>query len=199
MSWAVRITLDEADLSNVIQSWKGYCDQIIAYQHLAPPASRVHAHLLLINCTVSPQRLKQKSGREERGNTFWNFKSIQSPLEGTPTTWNDCNKYITYMSKGIYQPSFIWSNKEWYSWSEMEALKNKWVAPAVPAPRLTTLQRYMEFEKLVRLMPFEQRNDETWLRLHARQYLFPQYQMINQQYKNDLSNFVETYKFKYKL
>lgn len=199
MSWAVRITLEEYALADVLQRWKGYCDQIIAYQHLAPPASRAHAHLLLINCTVTTQRLKQKSGREERGNTFWNFKSIQSPLEGTPATWSDCNKYITYMSKGIYEPSFVYTNKEWYTWNEMQCLKEKWVTPVPIAPKLTTLQRYLEFEKLVRLMPIDQRNDETWLRLHARQYLFPHYQMVNQQYKNDLSNFVETYKFKYKL
>lgn len=198
MSWAVRITLDENDLAGVIQKWAGHCAQIIAYEHPAPPANRTHCHLLLIRCRVTTQRLKQISGREERGNTFWNFKSISSPTAMHSESWSDTEKYLTYCSKGKYEPSYIGSCN-YYDWTALEALKQKWVEPQPKAPKLTTLQRYLEYEQMVRSRPIEQRNDETWLRLHARHYLFPQYQMVTQQYKNDLSNFVETYKIKYKL
>jgi len=198
MSWAVRITLDENDLSDVIQKWTSHCAQIIAYEHVAPPAARTHCHLLLIRCRVTSQRLKQISGREERGNHFWNFKSIMSPTAMHPESWKDTDKYITYMSKGIYEPIHIGSCN-YYDWGALQGLKEKWVAPVPIAPKMTTLQRYLEFEQLVRKMPIDQRNEETWIKLHARHYLFPQYQMVTQQYKNDLSNFVETYKFKYKL
>lgn len=102
------------------------------------------------------------------------------------------------MSKGIYEPSFI-NNGDWYNWKELEGLKQKWVAPVPVAPKLTMLQRYTEFEKLVRLLPLDQRDDELAIRVHARAYLWPQYQMVTQQYKNDLSNFVETYKIKYRI
>jgi len=196
MSWAVRITLNGIAVADVIQRWSGHIEQVIVYEHESPPAARTHCHLLLINCKVGTQRLKQLSGREERGNTFWNFKSIRSPILGHPETWSDTDKYITYMSKGIYDPIYI-GQQAYYDWAMCAAQKQKWVAPAPIAPKLTMLQRYLEFESLVRKMPIDQRNDETWLRLHARAYLFPQYQMVTQQYKNDMSNFVETYKIKY--
>jgi len=196
MSWAVRITLDENDLASVIQKWAGHCEQIIAYEHPAPPAARTHCHLLLIKCKVTTQRLKQISGREERGKTFWNFKAIRGPTLNFAETWADTDKYITYMSKGIYEPSYV-GTQFYYDWTALEVLKQKWVAPAPTTPKLTTLQRYLEFEKLVRLLPIGQRGDEYDIKVHARAYLWPHYQMVSQQYKNDLSNFVETYKIKY--
>lgn len=186
--YAVRITLPCEQVQVIGEAWAAYCDQVIAYEH---QGTRVHCHLFLLNCNVTTARLKQLANRQERGNTFWNFKTL-------PLLKADWDKYITYMSKGVYDPFMLYAGADIiYKEGDIQILKEQWVAPTVPAPKLTMLQRYMEFEKLVKLMPFDQRDDETWIRLHARAYLFPQYQMVTQQYKNDLSNFVETYKIKY--
>ena len=190
MNLAVRITLPYfGEVDCIADRWVNHCDQVIVYEH---PGTRLHCHLLLINCTVTTQRLKQLSRRSERGNTFWNFKACDS----------DLGKYITYMSKGQFDPERCREDedpKPKYTWKQCEALKKLWVEPAPKAPKKqTTYERYMAFEADVRAKPIEQRCDDTWIRLWARSNLFEHHKMITQQYKNDMANFVETYCFKYK-
>jgi len=187
MSWAVRISLDRNQTAVIAQEWERYCDQVIAYNH--DETQTDHCHLLVINSRVSTARLKQLARREERGNQFWNFKAATNPFD----------KYITYMSKGIYEP-FILGNEMHFSFKDTERLRMAWQAPAAPVVvHRTPKERYDEFERLVRLMPIDQRDDTTWIKLHARQYLFQYYGWINQAFRNDLQNYVDTYQFKYKL
>jgi len=198
MSWAVRITLNAVELAQTIQNWNAHCTQIIAYEHPSPPAARTHCHLLLINCRVTPQRLKQLSGRDERGNHFWNFKRIQTPVRGDPLTWADTDKYITYMTKGRYDPQYV-GTQHYYEWNMLEERKLQWVEPPIIQRKLTTLERYNEFKKHIREMPLEHRADRDLIRVHARAILWAHHKMINQQYRNDMANFVDSYCFEFRL
>jgi len=187
-AFAVRITLPEDQVMPIAEAWGKYCDQVIAYQHLG---TRTHCHLLLLNSSVSSARLKQVANRQERGNKFWNFKTL-------PLTRPDWEKYITYMSKGKYEPFIFMCGRDvLYKENRIETLKSLWVEPAPKHPLRTPLERYMDFENMVREKPLEERNDEVWIKLHARKHLFAHYKMVTQAYKNDLGNYVETYKLKY--
>lgn len=184
-SYAVRITLSYDNLVGITNVWREHCDQVIAYEH---EGSRVHCHLLLINCKVTTQRLKQLSGRSERGNTFWNFKKADG----------DMDKYITYMSKGIYEPFFM-SNEDKYTWKDTERLKAAWVPPEAPVVRLKAGDAYKEFEKLISLMPIDQRNDRTWIKLHAMNYLNQRHTWHSPQFENELRGFCNTFNFRHRL
>lgn len=185
--YAVRITLPYAQVHPIVEAWNPHVHQIIAYEH---DASRVHTHLLLLGCRVSTARLKQLANREEKGNTFWNFKTItEAPFD----------KYITYMSKGHIDPSYN-SSEVHYDDKDLQRLKGLWVDPPKPAPRtLTARERYQDFEGLIQKMPPDQRSDRTWIKLHARNYLFAHHGWMNQQYRNEMVSYVETYAFKYHL
>jgi len=185
--YAVRITLPYNQVHPIVEAWNPHCHQIIAYEH---DASRVHTHLLVIGCDVTTARLKQLANREEKGNAFWNFKAI---------TDGPFDKYITYMSKGHIDPSYN-SSEVHYCDKDLQRLKGLWVDTPKTAPhKLTALERYLDFEELVQKMPMEQRCDKTWIKLHARSYLFTHHGWMNQQYRNELLSYVETYAFKYKL
>lgn len=185
-TYAVRITLPYVSMVGICTAWKDHCEQVIAYEH---EGTRTHCHLLLINCKVTTQRLKQLSGREERGNTFWNFKTADDK-------WD---KYITYMSKGKYEPFFM-SNEHHYSWKDTDRLKRLWVPPEeAPVVRLKAGEAYKEFEKLVSLMPLEQRNDRTWIKVHAMNYLNARHTWHSPQFENELRGFVNTFNFRYRL
>lgn len=97
--YAVRIALDFGKICDMIThkgAWYELADQIICYEHPAPPAARTHCHLLIINPTHCVRSFKDKSGIPNGGNALWSFK---------PIVKEEFGKYITYMSKGIYDPS----------------------------------------------------------------------------------------------
>ena len=97
--YAVRIALDFSKIMDLIThkgAWYDMATQIICYQHPHPPASRTHCHLLIISPTHCVRSFKDKSGLPNGGNSMWSFK---------PIVKEDFGKYITYMSKGIYDPS----------------------------------------------------------------------------------------------
>lgn len=140
MSLAVRISLDEVQVRAICERWTPYCEQIIAYEHPSGVPARTHCHLLLIGCSVTTARLKQLANRIERGNAFWNFKTADTNVAET-------YKYVTYMSKGIYEPFWIGSEMH-VEYKEFEKLKGQWIEPVKPPAKLTMLQRYQEFENL---------------------------------------------------
>jgi len=188
--YAVRISLGQENVHSILSKWEPHCSQIIAYEHV--DGNRTHCHMLVWGCDVTSERLKQISGRTERGNTFWNFKTMDpDDLEGHET-------YITYMSKGQYDP--FYNSSEWsWSWKDLEKLKANWKEPVKPVKKLDSNQRYQEFEDIVRAMPPEQRSDKTWIKLHARTHLLKFHTWMKPQYYNDLKGYVETYAHKYHL
>ncbi len=186
--FAVRISLPQDDVHSIVSKWETHCKQIVAYEH--HDGNRPHCHLLLWECDVTSERLKQISGRTERGNTFWNFKTMEAG--------DNAEQYITYMSKGQYDP-FYNSSEVFWDWKNLENLKKKWTEPVKPVKKLDSNQRYQEFEDIVRAMPPEQRSDKTWIKLHARTHLLKFHTWMKPQYYNDLKGYVETYAHKYHL
>jgi len=188
MALAIRITLPKESVSQILRSWLQHCDQIIAYEH--NEANRVHCHVYMVRPTVTTQRLKQLSSREERGNQFWSFK----------TCTGDCTRYITYMSKGKLQPIFHNVNIGQYdpesclTEDEVEQLRLQWVEPAAKVPK--QVSEYLEFETYVDRFSVEERSTKDAIKHWARLHCFRKHQMFHQQCNNQIINYTVTYCYK---
>ena len=110
--YVVRITRTYDELRDVIAKIGTKCQKIVAYEHTG---SRVHCHLLLVECKVSTDTLKnyvkEKLGVVDKSD--WSFKKC--------TEFYD--KYITYMSKGTLQ----WKYQEGFEEEFLEKKKSEWV------------------------------------------------------------------------
>lgn len=141
---AVRITLPADKLRDTLVAWRYLCDQVIVYEHPSGSAERTHCHMLIINPTHCVRSFKDKSGIANGGNSLWSFKKAQgSPL------WP---KYITYMSKGIYDPDSIEGRNPYYTWKDCERFKYDWINKRPLGPRVPPRhQKWLDFkEKLLK-------------------------------------------------
>jgi len=188
MALAIRITLPKESVNNICTIWIRHCDQIIAYEH--NEANRVHCHILMINPHVTTQRLKQLSLREERGNTFWSFKT------GT----GDIGRYITYMSKGKLQPCYLRTNdaipdeafEKTFTDQQIYEFKEQWTQPLPQVPK--QYKEYVEFEVWIKanVAPDQRANKEN-VKYYAKDFCFRKHMMFHQQCNNQIANYTATY------
>jgi len=91
-NYAIRITKSYDDLSGIFLKYNETSNVVVVYQH--PDEGNVHCHILLMECTVSTDTLKnyirKVVGQVERSE--WSFKAGAN-LD-----------FISYMSKGKYDP-----------------------------------------------------------------------------------------------
>lgn len=128
MEHVCRITRSYAELIRVFSNWTEVSDQVLVYEHPAGISRRTnktqkeHCHVLIQGCTIGDEALKKriKNIIQLSGNGDWSWSKAN--YEGK-------EKYITYMSKGQYQPKY---NKG-YDPGELEELRGKWVEPTPPA------------------------------------------------------------------
>lgn len=89
-SYAIRVSKSHMDMSGVYEKFDASAKIVVAYEH--PDEGNVHCHILLLECTVSTDTLKnyirKVVGQVER--TQWSFKSGAD------------KDFIAYMSKGKY-------------------------------------------------------------------------------------------------
>ena len=123
-SFAVRITRPYSDLSGMFHVWSLQCEKLLVYQHTGSQTELVHCHALIVNLRVTKERLKQLSvvpGRPLNGNQDWSFKTAKETTD----------KYVTYMSKGQYDPLYVmgfeldYLNRMKAEWKERSKLPHK--------------------------------------------------------------------------
>jgi len=142
---AVRISMPYASLHDVVDGWRHLCSQLIVYEHPSEVANRVHCHMLIIDPHQCVRSFKNASGLKNGGNSLWSFKGCKQ--EGFP-------KYITYMSKGIYDPSFSGGTLEQYTWKQLENFKNNWIDVPQGTPRVTPgTQKWLDFRQYLLTNP----------------------------------------------
>jgi len=142
--YAVRIALafNETLVSLISYegAWYDMADQIICYEHPSPPASRTHCHLLIINPSHCVRSFKDKSGLPNGGNSMWSFK---------PIVKEDFGKYITYMSKGIYDfKSNISRIDAMFNTQDLNELKAKWISKPSIVKYSKSQQEYYDWLKI---------------------------------------------------
>lgn len=139
--YAVRISMAFNELIDLIThkgAWYDLADQIICYEHPSPPASRTHCHLLIINPTHCVRSFKDKSGLPNGGNSMWSFKPILK---------EEFAKYITYMSKGIYDPKEFQGRNKTYDAQSLDELKKKWISKPRVIKYSKSKQEYYDWLK----------------------------------------------------
>lgn len=146
MNYAIRFTESYETIKTTVSDWSLKSEKVLCYQHTGSKTEKVHCHLLLVGCSITPDQLKnlgKSHGLSGKGNGYWSFKtSFKDKSTGAkfPITDETIPKYICYMSKGIYDPLF---NKG-YEPDFLVDCKSKWKAPSVQYG--TDVIMYKEFE-----------------------------------------------------
>lgn len=141
-NFAVRITKPFSDLSGTVRQWAMKADKLLCYEH--DNTDKLHCHLLMLNVSVDAERLKQiskESGVTGKGNEFWSFKT-KSKKTGSVSA-ETAERYITYMSKGRYDPKYV----KGYEPDYVQHCKESW-EQGDSAPSKEELL-YLEFEEAV--------------------------------------------------
>ena len=93
-----------------------------------------------MSSSVSAERLKQLSGLVGTGNGFWSFKT-RSKKTG-PLTDKTSGQYITYMTKGQYDPRYV----KGYDSKVLVALREAWVhRDEIANPGRVLLQEFRDY------------------------------------------------------
>jgi len=189
--WAVRISLPYDRLSAVCEAYKDKMEGLLVYQH--DEANRVHCHLLLYNCKITKQRLKQIGllhlpGTELERNALWSWKQLGN-------TQLDVETYICYMSKGHIEPSYI----QGFEWKDVERYRMKWVTPTARVTITKGHQGYLDFEKHVLEKDISLRVTVEDIRRYATRWAFTKHGWFSQVANNESKNYAATYIFKYHL
>jgi len=180
--YAVRVSRGADELLAVANRWKPYCDTIVMYEH-SENANRLHCHLYLGGVDVSTKRLKQISGLPNLGNTLWSFKKAEE----------DIDVYITYMSKGVYDPYYLHG----YEYKDTVRLRSLWKEPAKKVSK--GLEEYIKFEAYVHGQEPENRmyvEDITRLATGYVRRRDGMFTMVNQ---NQITNYTKTYVYDHTL
>jgi len=122
MNYAVRITRPYKDLVEFFDRF----ETAVVYQHDADTeVKRTHCHALLIGVSVSTDTMKNwvtKSIGLRPSKSDWAFVS---KLKSKPIT----EDFITYMSKGKLEPSYI----KGFTQEQIDSYKCKWIERTEPA------------------------------------------------------------------
>lgn len=120
MLWACRVTRTFSDMSEVIDRMSEKSKLLVVYAH-NEECERPHIHFL-IDTDVSTDTIKNWIKKCLNVTTFnkmdWSFKSTYG--DDVPVD----NGYVTYMSKGKYDPLYV----KGFTDSEIKELKTRWVA-----------------------------------------------------------------------
>jgi hypothetical protein len=160
VSLAVRITLPFSDVSGVVRAWALKADKLLCYEHTGELTEKPHVHLLLINVSVDKERLKQLakvtggSRLSGGGNELWSFKT---KVKGAGDVSDEnSRRYITYMSKGTIDPSYV----KGYDEDFLAACKAGWTTKEVSPNR--DQQLYSAFEERLYQLHVENPHADIW-------------------------------------
>lgn len=123
-NYAVRIRVPFETLRSTVSSWALKAERILAYEH--PEPDNIHCHLLLYGVRDTSDNLKKimwKHGVDAHGAGQVSFKTTFKDTQKNVVGINDetIPKYITYMSKGKYDPKYFNHYTEAYLGERKEA------------------------------------------------------------------------------
>lgn len=115
--YAVRLSRSFTDLRGFFDKCKKHDIKCVVYEHPQDEdVARTHIHALLRNVSQSTDTLKNwvkaSLNVTEYNKTDWSFKLARTEYD----------KYVTYMSKGVYEPLI----NDIYSESAIELLRGAW-------------------------------------------------------------------------
>jgi len=205
MKYAVRLRASYETLKTTIGDWALRCEKVLCYEHVEK-RENIHCHLLLegvYDSIDTLKRLMRTHGVDLKGAGQLSFKTKFKLSDGSSHTITDENKgrYITYMSKGKYdpmynkgyEPSYILACKQaWTNYEHVSELQEQYndfethVAKALTEPRYAYLER---------LGP-----DKDFIRSQAFIFAFnASKRLVNRGMRNMWSNVYSTYCIRHEL
>jgi len=139
--YQVRLRASAKELMTTASDWSLKCEKMLMYEH-SKNEKNIHCHFLLVGVYDSTDTLKncyKKHGLLLKGAGQVMFaESFKLPDKTVVRmTAETVPKYITYMSKGQYEPSY---NKG-FTTEEIALAKSQWVDHASDPPSPDTLLR----------------------------------------------------------
>jgi len=116
--YAIRVTLPYQECKQAMGLWATKCEKLIVYEHVGDRTQKIHIHIGIKGSILEARQLKNIFAElcpQVAGNL-----GLYSRKE-----WDGEMKYITYMTKGQYDPVY---NKE-YTIEYIDEAKAKWVRP----------------------------------------------------------------------
>jgi len=110
VNYAVRLRTSYETLKTTVADWALLSEKLLCYEH-NDKKENVHCHFLLYGVYDSVDTLKRKMrshGIDLKGSGQLSFKTSFKLKDGTKVDITDetIPKYVTYMSKGKYDPSY---------------------------------------------------------------------------------------------
>jgi len=107
---AVRLRLPYDNLRQVFSDWALRSQRLVVYEH--PEEDNIHCHALLLNVGVSENTLRndiKKHGLPLKGAGQLSFKTTYKTPDKQVVDITDesAPQFITYMSKGKYDPKYV--------------------------------------------------------------------------------------------
>ena len=190
-NYAVRLRAPYDTLRQTVSDWTVKASRVVVYEH--PEVGNIHCHVLLMGVYDSEQTLKnimQRHGVGLKGAGQLSFKtSFKSPDRvKLDITEESALKFITYMSKGKYEPKY----NTGYTQETIDLCKSQWVIYSKRSPDQTL---YDSFEKYVREQEkkFGIAADEKMVRSMALRHAKEKYGVINLGCRRDTAMLVDTY------
>lgn len=195
-NYAVRLTDSYESLRQVVSAWSLKADKLVCYEH--PEPNNVHVHMLLVGVRETPDNLKKilwKTHSHVKGAGKLSIKTTFKSPEGVVTEIDveSMVKYITYMSKGKYEPGFVTG----YDSAFIQDCKSKWVNHNRRNRDQTWYDAFVkrikdhEREEGVRIADIAQ------IKPFAVTYAFEKYGIISLACRRDMSMLITTYYYEY--
>ena len=149
---AVRLTCSYELLASTLGDWSCVSKYLVCYEH--PEPDNIHCHLLLTGVYCTDQHLKdvmwehnvpcKGSGQLSFKTTFKNPENKKEIFAIDETNWE---RYISYMSKGKYDPKY---NKG-FSDETIQSCKSAWIDYTTqPKPYLNYLAFAKQFNSVTK-------------------------------------------------
>lgn len=120
MNYAIRMTFKWSEVSVLFHDLKE-AKALVVYEHM--DGTRPHIHAYVEEMTITPQTMKNRLTRLlgfKPHKTDWSFKTDAD------------RKFITYMSKGHLQPSYVKNIDE----AEIDGYRSQWIERRQPSPEM---------------------------------------------------------------
>lgn len=148
MNYAIRLTYKWSEVADLFRNLSDdEAKAIVVYEH--DDGNRPHIHAYVEELTITPQTMKNRLIRLlgfKPHKTDWSFKS-------------DANrKFITYMSKGNLQASFVKNIDE----AEIDGYRSQWIERRQPSPEMKAKSAATSFDMAREL--------SEWIKQHIKKY-----------------------------
>jgi len=196
---AVRLRLPYDNLRQVFSDWALRVQRLVVYEH--PEKDNVHCHALLMNVSVSENTLRgdiRKHGLPLKGAGQLSFKTTFKNPEKQVVAITDesAPQFITYMSKGKYDPKYYTGYDEEF----IASRRALWVDYKRRSADeiLCDLYEKAVQEHRLQAVPFGSITDDNLKRI-AVDVAIAKYKVFNIGARRDAKMLLDTYRYKFKL